>query len=139
VSRIPPDTPVVRALWEAARQGDVRTVLALFSESLDADVVLYQADGAPPGRVFRGREQVLAAVEQAGEFVDFTRIEVERIGVDRDCVVVFLHSRWRAEAFTGRGVPPPPDRPMAQVWRFRGGRIVEIRPFPFDQPTIPLP
>ncbi len=132
------NAPVIGALCEAARAGDVERVLALFSESVDADVVLHPP-GLSPGRVVEGRAQVLAAVGQAAEFVDVTRIEVECIGAGGDCVVAFLHTRWRAEAFRNRGVQPPPDMPMAQVWRFRHGRIVEIRPFPFDQPTIPLP
>jgi ketosteroid isomerase-like protein len=134
-----PAEAVVRALRQAARRGDVSRVLALFSESLDADVVLHKAGESARGGLFKGRDQVLAAVEQAGQFMDVTRIEVERIGTDRDCVVAFLHTRWRAEPFAARGVEPPPDAPMAQVWRFRQGRIVEIRPFSFDQPTIPFP
>jgi ketosteroid isomerase-like protein len=139
VSATPADAPVVRALCQAAREGDVSTVLALFSQSLDVDVVLHKAGELPHGGAFKGRDQVLAAVAQAGEFVDVTRIEVERIGANGDCVVAFLHTRWRAEAFAARGVPPPPDASMAQVWRFRHGRIVEIRPFSFDQPMIPFP
>ncbi len=132
------NTPVIGALCEAAGAGDVKRVLALFAESVDADVVLHEA-GLSPARVVEGRAQVLAAVGQAAEFVDVTRIEVQCIGPDVDCVVDFLHTRLRPEAFRRRGVQPPPDTPMAQVWRFRHGRIVEIRPFPFDQPTIPLP
>jgi ketosteroid isomerase-like protein len=116
----------------------VERILAIFASSLDADVTLSQAGGRSDGTLFRGREQVLAAVEQARQFLDFTGIEVERIGVRDDSVVVFLHTRWRTGAFAGRGVRPPADTPMAQVWRFRQGRIVEIRPFSFEEPTIPL-
>jgi ketosteroid isomerase-like protein len=111
---------VVEGLYAAVRDGAISAVVAL----LDPDVVLHEAPSLPFGGVHKGVEAVVAVFGQVGAVFDVGNVAVEQIFADADRVVALIELPIRAA--TDSGIR---SMPIAECFRLRAGKIVEIRPF----------
>lgn len=114
---------IVREFMKAAGKGDVEALVAL----LHPEFQIVEADGLPYGGTRHGAEGLIGLVREVfATWVD-CGVEVRKIVADDDCVFVLAEMSGR-----GRADPEPFRMPLVEVYRFKDGRIVEIRPFYFD-------
>jgi ketosteroid isomerase-like protein len=107
-------------LAEGDRDGAYANVMA-------EDCVLHEAEGLPYGGVYRGRalmKETLRGV--TGRFDEF-RYEVRNYLAGGDEVVVHLQLEG-----VGRESRKPFSMPVMELWRFRDGKAIELRPFLYD-------
>lgn len=95
------------------------------------DCVLQEADALPYGGIYRGRplmKQTLAGVMSSFDEFD---CEIRNYLAGGDEVVVHLNISG-----VGRQSRRPFSVPVMELWRFRDGKAVELRPFLFDANLI---
>ncbi len=114
---------IVREFMATARRGDVETLRALFHPEFR----IVEADGLPYGGTRRGVEGLLGLVHEVFSTWKDCRVEVRQLVAEDDCVIVLAEMSG-----VGRADPQPFRVPIAELYRFEDGRIVEIRPFYFD-------
>jgi ketosteroid isomerase-like protein len=110
---------------ELARRG-IESVDAFWA-LLDENVVWEVGDTPPPdfSGVYVGRDAVIEASRRYwGTWEDY-RLDAEELIEAGSSVVMVVRERAR-----GKGSGAPFDRRWAQVWTFRGGRIVRWELFP---------
>jgi uncharacterized protein len=125
-SRAAANIEVVR---EAYRQMDAGNIEGFYS-AFDDDVTAYDAEGLPYGGTYHGKAGFRALTDKmfaAWEAVSWNLLELSAGG---DSVVVHL-----VLTFTPRGGKPF-DHRILELWRFREGRAIEIRPFYYDTKLI---
>lgn len=111
------------AAYEGITKGDTDTWWALF----DPEVAFYEAEGLPYGQSCKG----LAAAQQGmGDmFATWKQIsiDIEEFAAAGDMVIIYMQmtavSRKTGKTYSG---------PVAELFRFRNGRIVEWRPVYWD-------
>jgi uncharacterized protein len=102
-----------------------------YANVLAEDCVLHETGVLPYGGVYRGRElmkQTLAGV--IAGFDDFA-CEIRNYLAGGDEVVVHLEISG-----VGRISRKPFKVPIMELWRIRGGKVVELRPFLYDAAAI---
>jgi uncharacterized protein len=114
---------IISAAYKAAQASDMATII----EILHPDVVLQEAASLPNGGVHRGLQNVLQALAYVFETFDMAQLTLDNIIVDGELAVGLVNLVFRARE-GGCAV--------AEVWRVRDGRIVEIRPFYWDTAAI---
>ena len=114
---------IVREFMATARRGDVEALRALFHPEFR----IVEADGLPYGGTRRGVEGLLGLVHEVFSTWKDCRVEVRQLVAEDDCVFVLAEMSGR-----GRAEAEPFRVPIAELYRFRDGCIVEIRPFYFD-------
>ena len=114
---------VITAAYKAAQASDMATI----TEILHPDVVLHEAASLGNGGVHRGLHNVLQAMAYVFETFDMAQMVVDDIIVDGELAVGLVNLVFR-------------DREggcsVAEVWRVRNGRIVEVRPYYWDTAAI---
>jgi|SRR5271163_1819640 len=111
---------IVSSCYDAARAGDTATIMDL----LDPEVVLHEAASLPIGGDHNGPEAMLRALAAVYELLDIPNMTIERLVVDADYAVGLLDIPFRERH--GESLQ------VAEVWRVREGRIIDIRPFYWD-------
>jgi len=114
---------VVSAGYEAAKAGDMAASTAI----LHPAVTLHEAASLPNGGVHRGLQNVLQALTFVFETFDMSRLTVDDLIVDGEMAVGLVSLRFRGSE--GRAT-------VAEVWRVRDDRVVEIKPFYYDTAAI---
>jgi ketosteroid isomerase-like protein len=115
---------VVRKFYEYLARGDRD---GAYAQCMAEDCVLHEAESLPYGGVYQGRDhmkRVLAGV--TGRFDEF-RFEIRNYLAGGDEVVVHLHMSG-----VGRESRKPFALPVMELWRFRDGQAIEMRPFLYD-------
>jgi hypothetical protein len=115
---------VVKRFYQYLAEGDRD---GAYANCMAEDCELHEAESLPYGGVYQGRDhmkQVLAGV--TGRFDEF-RYEIRNYLAGGDEVVVHLQM-----AGVGRDSRKPFALPVMELWRFRGGKAIEMRPFLFD-------
>ena len=97
--------------------------------TLDPAVVLHQSPDLPWGGEFHGHAGYEEWARQMSRAFDQLAVKDARSFADGDTAVITCRLVTRARA-TGETL----DRPMAQVVRVRGDRIIEFRPFYWNVP-----
>lgn len=118
---------IIQAVFDASAEQDWDKVKSLVHD----DIQVYEADSLPYAGVFKGPEQFVALIQQVfstWEDVDHT---INHIVADGEFVVILANMAGRAKT-TGRTFSVP----MAEVWRFRDGKVSEIRPHYFDTKAL---
>jgi ketosteroid isomerase-like protein len=93
---------------------------------LDPDVI-YEDANLPDhiGETYRGHEGVVRAAERWIEPVEWLLLELEQIVDAGDDRLISIHrGRWKAR-HTGIEF----DAPLAYVWTFRGGKVIQFQSF----------
>jgi ketosteroid isomerase-like protein len=118
------------AAWRDTKGGSADTWRAM----IDDDVCVLSVGGPDPGLEFavtcRGREEVdryFAQLAQGWDMQDWTD---EVFLADGDHVAMFGRCTW-----TNRSTGRPVTTPIAHLWRFRDGKIVELREI-FDSARV---
>ena len=113
---------LVQAFLEAGAAGEMEKFLA----TIDETVVLYVPEFLPWGGVYRGREELqkgFAAFSAGWETESFER---EFVASDEQVVIL---QKLKARIKKGEQIL---ETPLAELFKIRNGKIVEIRPFYFD-------
>lgn len=114
---------IVAAILQAHKDKDLDTVRAL----LHPDVRVVEAQSLPYGGTVTGIEGFHELVRRVFTTWRNTRVTVERMIAEDDCVVVLATMSGES-----RACGTPFTMPIAEVWRVVEGKVVEIRPFYFD-------
>ncbi len=117
---------VVREAYRQLERGNEEGFLAAFAE----DVVGYEADSLPYGGAYPSKEglrRMMHLMFNSWEKVSWNITELTAGG---DLVVIHV-----IMTFTPRGGKAF-DFPVTEVWRFRDGLAIELRPFYWDTKLI---
>ncbi|PLW82028.1 hypothetical protein CWI75_13175 [Kineobactrum sediminis] len=118
---------VVKQFLEAAQAGDTATTKQL----LHPDVRVIEADSLPFGGIVTGFDGFSRLVRQVFTTFAETAVTVQEYLADGDSVVVLATMTGKSKA-SGESF----RMPIAEIWRLREGRIVEIQPFYHDTQKI---
>jgi len=117
---------VVKAMYAAASAGDMAGVTGSYAP----DIVIEEAASLPFGGVYRGLEGFSAFLQAfTGCWEHFTNADLQILDAGETVVGM---SRLQARSKSGVEV----DVPLAEFFRVRDGKIVELRPFYFDGDAI---
>lgn len=119
---------IVKRFYEYLANGDRD---GAYENVIAEDCVLHETRALPYGGVYCGRalmKETLAGV-MAG-FDEFD-CEIRNYLAGGDEVVVHLNISG-----VGRQSRKPFSVPLMELWRFRGGKAVELRPFLYDAAAI---
>ncbi len=117
---------VVNAMYAAANRGDMAGVTDAYAE----DVVIEEAASLPFGGVYHGHDGFKAFIDAfTGSWEHFSNADLQVL--DAGDTVIGLS---RLQARSKRGVDV--DVPLAEFFRVKDGRIVELKPFYFDGEAI---
>ena len=107
--------------------GDKEPFWAMFDE----DVTFHEAQCLPYGGSHRGKTATREAHGTVYEYFDKIHIELEQILAAGDLVIAYaqMSYRVRKNGRTGRF-------PLAELYRFRDGKVIEWRVHYFDASTV---
>jgi ketosteroid isomerase-like protein len=119
---------VIQRILGCMGSGDPISAVQALLDVCDPDVVLIEPDALPYGGTYHGPNALLEVLAQMAAFVpDMTQTTVETVIGAGDDVVVRMRMPWLAP-----GAEEVTEMPICEWWRFRDGKVVEIRPFLFD-------
>ena len=113
----------VRRIQEAIGRGDMLTPMAHFAKDVRWAINCADRSAAPYFAEYRGRQGV-AAFFEAMDVVRITAFDVKEVSGKGDVVWAWLHIAFTAPS--GRTV----DMDEAQIWKFRGDKVVSVDLFP---------
>ena len=125
------DTEAIRArVMQAIEQlasGDEEAFWAIF----DADVAFHEAQCLPYGGTHRGLAATRGAHDTIYDYFESIQIELEQILAAGDIVIAYawMTYRVRKNGRSGRF-------PLAEVFRFKDGKVIEWRLHYFDAATV---
>lgn len=115
---------IVRGVYEAAKQGDLAAGLAV----LDPSFVLHEADSLPYGGSYHGPEGFAQGFGTIVQHLGPFEFELENVlGAGDEHVLVLIHI-WGTAPATGKAY----DMNIAELWKLRDGKAVELRPYYWD-------
>ncbi|MGE3690142.1 MAG: nuclear transport factor 2 family protein [Novosphingobium sp.] len=119
---------VVKRFYEYLARGDRD---GAYAQCMADDCVLHEAESLPYGGVYPGRELMKATL--SGVTGRFDRFEYEILNylAGGDEVVVHLHMSG-----VGRDSRKLFSLPVMELWRFREGKAIEMRPFLYDSAAL---
>lgn len=118
---------IVRSIYEAGMKGDINGTLPF----LDPDVVIHEAASLPYGGEYHGLEgfsRLLAAVFSS--FKTF-QVDVKELLDAGPAIIAIIELRVTLKE-SDRIV----EMPVAEVWRLRDGKVVDLRPFYWDTAAL---
>jgi uncharacterized protein len=118
---------VVTDVYAAFGAGDLNQFRLL----LDPAVELHQAASLPYGGTYRGIAEVMNAVGQVMTVWEQPQLQIRQMIADGDAVIVLLEFKARP-----RGSNKILEFPVAELWRVRDEKVVEVRPFYYDTHAI---
>lgn len=110
----------VDALYGAAGAGDWEATSAMLTE----DFVAYEADGLPMAGAYRGKNGLKDLFERVMGMVDVVALDRSALPVGEDCAIAVLTMRFADPALK------PAE--LCEMFRFRGGKCCEIKPYYYD-------
>lgn len=121
MSRTPKE--VVAEYYRTALGGEIEAMKAV----VDPGIRVVEAKSLPYGGTWEGMEQFMGLLQTVFETWRDCRVEVKQLVSEGDCVVALTE-------MSGTGVKSgePFSMPLAEVYRVRDGRIIEITPFYLD-------
>jgi ketosteroid isomerase-like protein len=115
---------VIRRLYAAVQSGDGPAIAELIAD----DCVLSQSGGHPVPGTWNGREQMMQGMSQVFAAIHNTGVTVHEIVADGPSRVIGLVDALGRDA---RGETY--EMPVAECFKLRDGKVIEIRPFYWDQ------
>ncbi|HLM72342.1 MAG TPA: nuclear transport factor 2 family protein [Polyangiaceae bacterium] len=118
---------IVRSIYEAGAKGDLNGILPF----LDPNVVIHEAASLPYGGEYHGIEgfsRLAAAVYSTWKSFEVDMTELLDAG---PTVVALIQLRVTMKE-SGQVV----EMPLAEVWRLRDGKVVDLRPFYWDTAVL---
>jgi uncharacterized protein len=118
---------IVSELYEALPKMDWET----YESHLHPDFCLVESDALPYAGTFHGMKGFMELIEKV--FTLFSEFDAKPgvVCVGEDHVMVWVNIRM-----TGRNSNKTIDTQLIEVFKFKGDKLAEIRPFYFDTPLI---
>ena len=114
---------IIRKLYETTKEGDIEYAKSV----LHPDMVLYECESLPYRGVHHGLQGFLKVVEIAMQtWKDLQIVPKQFIDAD-DYVIVMVRLIW-----TNQKTGEPAETDLAEFWKFKDGKIIEILPFYWD-------
>jgi len=120
---------VVRAIYEAGKVGDLNAML----QHLDPQVKCHEASSLPYGGEYEGHEGFSRLMSAVFSVFEAFAVEVKELIDGGETVVAILEFR-----VTHKGSGRVVEMPIAEVWRLRDGKVVDLRPFYWDTAQLAL-
>lgn len=114
---------IITDTLERLQAGDGEALWAIF----DPDVTFHEASCLPYGGAHRGLEATRAAYAHLCSQFSAMRAEFEAVLASRDIVILYQTITFTAAATGESGTLP-----VAELFRFRGGKVIEWRAHYFD-------
>ncbi len=114
---------IVESAYEMLARGDWDSFYALFAD----DVVMHEAESLPYGGTYVGKDGLKRGIGKMFAAWEDMTYSVEQITAGGDLCFVYLHTSATSPR-TGKTYAFP----VAELWRFRDGKVVEFRPFYWD-------
>jgi limonene-1,2-epoxide hydrolase len=114
----------VRDLFAATGGGDWKTAESMLS----ADFLITEADTLPFGGIYRGPRALQELFEIVMASAGVVGLDIHEITAGGDRVVALLDMLLEGT--------PPVRVPLAETFRFRDGKVCEIRPYYYDPTPI---
>lgn len=111
------------AAWDAQAAGDEAPFWSLFSP----EVVFHEAACLPYGGAHHGLEATKRAHEKIYECYDRVHVDIEQVFFAGDLAIAYVHLRFRVRENGRTG-----SLPLAELYRFRDGKVIEWRALYFD-------
>jgi ketosteroid isomerase-like protein len=112
---------------DAVAEGDMESFWSLFDE----DVVFHEAACLPYGGAHMGREATIRAHNRLAGMYSKMRNEIEAVLAARDIVVLYQTITFTVKSNGNTG-----SMPIAEMLRFRSGKVVEWRALYFDSNMV---
>lgn len=119
---------VVKQFYAILAQGDRD---GAYAACMAEDCVMHEAASLPYGGVYPGRELMKATLSGVTGSFDEFRYGIRNYLAGGDEVVVHLHMEG-----VGRTSRKPFSLPVMELWRFRDGKAIEMRPFLYDTAAL---
>ena len=97
----------------------------------DPDVVFYEAPCLPYGGAHKGLKAVQAAVEKLLSYYASMHTVIERVLFAHDMALLYQTLTFRTKATGSTGTLP-----VAELYRFRNGKVIEWRALYFDSNAV---
>ena len=94
---------------------------------IDPQFTCYEAASLPYGGEYHGPEGLLRLYKAVFSIWETFEVEVKELLDAGQTVVALIHLRVKLKG-SGRTV----EMPVAEFWRLRDGKVVELRPFYWD-------
>jgi ketosteroid isomerase-like protein len=114
---------IAKAAYAAAARGDWET----FMKEVTDETEFHEAPSLPYGGTYRGLADILRGAKwMAGAWEDF-KFQILQYTAGGDLVVVHV-----LISGMGRKTGKSFSMPIMEMWRFKDGKVTELRPFYFD-------
>lgn len=107
-------------LYAATGAGDWQVAAAMLTD----DFVAHEAEGLPMAGEYRGRNGLRDLYQKVMGMVDVASLDRNALPVGEDCAIAVLTMRFAD--------PTLEPAELCEMFRFRGGRCCEIKPYYFD-------
>jgi ketosteroid isomerase-like protein len=113
--------------YEARFQGDIDGFCAILHE----DVVMEQPWSVPYAGTFRGLAAVRRGLEQSASVWGSVSGKLERIAAGHEMIMAYVHM-----IISGKETGITYGYPAVELLRYKGDKVIELRPFNFDTHRI---
>ena len=114
----------INALYEATGRGD----WAAAAEHLTDDFFVTEADSLPFAGVYSGKGALQALFQKVMSMADVMDLEIHETTVGENYAVTIVDMIFKA--------PAGARARIAEMFRFRGDKVCEIRPYYFDPAPV---
>lgn len=114
---------VVKKVYEFVERGDREGWMSLVAD----DCAFHEPDSLPYGGSYIGIKAMRRGLKNMRAAWEDLEYEILNFLAGGDCVVVHLNVGAK-----GRKTGKTFWLPFMELWRIRDGKVVELRPFPFD-------
>jgi len=118
----------LRAFYQGLVVGDLAPADALFNFD---DLIMVEPEGLPYGGTYRGKQGLLDGISAINAVWKRIRFSDLRYSVGDDLAIVHFTMSAISRA-TGKEL----STPVCEVWRFRGGKAIEVAPFYWDTHAV---
>ena len=115
---------IVNTLYASTGQGDFDTAESLLTD----DFFIIEAEGLPMAGEYRGKTALRGLYAHVFGTLKVADLEPEGMSIGGDYVVNLISFRFEN--------PDLASAQLAEVFRFRGDKVCEIRPYYFDPKPI---
>ncbi|AUX42405.1 uncharacterized protein SOCE26_038360 [Sorangium cellulosum] len=118
---------VIQSIYDTGKTDDFETILSF----MDPDLVIQEAESLPYGGTYHGPEGFHRLIARVFESVRSLHVEVEGMLADGDQVIAMLRVKLGL-----KGSDREFETKVAEYWRLRDGKVIELRPFYWDTAAL---
>jgi hypothetical protein len=114
---------LVKSAYTSYFSGDIDGFFSVFDEHVE----LHEADSLPYGGTYKGIEHVKKGISKMFNAWDGLEFKIEEFTAGGELVIVYMQLLASGKT-TGKTF----SFPVAEIWRIRNSKVVEIRPIYWD-------